>query len=243
MGSLEKIIELEHVSVTYNHHVVLDDISFAIYNNDFLGLLGPIGSGKTTLIKILTGLIQPNNGKVIFPSNNKRLNIGYLPQKLPLIINSPATVKEVIDTGLFSSSLFTTKDSEKKIQQVVKDIGIEDLLEEKLTGLSGGQIQLVFLARAIVDQPDIVILDEPISNVDPKTQSKIFSILSKTNSKNIPVVFSSHDTFAITKFANRVACINKKLDFHGKSQDFLSNKHLKETYGYNVNVVSHKEHE
>ena len=111
MGSLEKIIELEHVSVTYNHHVVLDDISFAIYNNDFLGLLGPIGSGKTTLIKILTGLIQPNNGKVIFPSNNKRLNIGYLPQKLPLIINSPATVKEVIDTGLFSSSLFTTKDS------------------------------------------------------------------------------------------------------------------------------------
>ena len=93
---------------------------------------GRNGIGKTTLIKILTGLIQPNSGKVIFPSNNKHLNIGYLPQKLPLIINSPATVKEVIDTGLFSSSLFTNNNSEKKIQQVVKDIGIEDLIEEKL---------------------------------------------------------------------------------------------------------------
>ena len=231
---MEKIIELEHIYVKKDKNVILDDISLTIYKNDFLALIGPNGSGKTTLLKVLAGVIKPNYGKIFLPSNNKNPKIGYLPQKIPLISNSPVTVKEIIETGINSSFIFSDNISKKKIMQVTKDIGIDKLINEKIIDLSGGQLQLVFLARAIVDNPDIVILDEPSSSIDMKTQVKIFNVLNTLHIKKIPIIFSSHDTFAISKSVNRLACINKRLDFHGKIQDFLSDEHLTKSYGYNA---------
>ena len=240
---MEKIIELEHIYVKKDKNVILDDISLTIYKNDFLALIGPNGSGKTTLLKVLAGVIKPNYGKIFLPSNNKNPKIGYLPQKIPLISNSPVTVKEIIETGINSSFIFSDNISKKKIMQVTKDIGIDKLINEKIIDLSGGQLQLVFLARAIVDNPDIVILDEPSSSIDMKTQVKIFNVLNTLHIKKIPIIFSSHDTFAISKSVNRLACINKRLDFHGKIQDFLSDEHLTKSYGYSAKIISHGDHQ
>ena len=240
---MEKIIELEHIYVKKGKNVILDDISLTIYKNDFLALIGPNGSGKTTLLKVLAGVIKPNYGKIFFPSNNKNPKIGYLPQKIPLISNSPVTVKEIIETGINSSFIFSDNISKKKIMQVTKDIGIDKLINEKIIDLSGGQLQLVFLARAIVDNPDIVILDEPSSSIDMKTQVKIFNVLNTLHIKKTPIIFSSHDTFAISKSVNRLACINKRLDFHGKIQDFLSDEHLTKSYGYDAKIISNGDHQ
>lgn len=240
---MEKIIELEHVYVKKDGNVILDDISLSIYKNDFLALIGSNGSGKTTLLKVLAGVINPNHGEIFLPSNNKKPKIGYLPQKIPVILNSPVTVREIIETGINSSFIFSNDVSKKKIIKVSKDIGIDKVLDKKIIELSGGQIQLVFLARAIVDSPDIIILDEPSSSIDMKTQVKIFNILDILHRKKIPIIFSSHDTFAITKSVNRLACINKRLDFHGKVQDFLSDEHLTKSYGYNTKIISHGGHQ
>ena len=240
---MEKVIELEHIYVKRDKNVILDDISLSVYKNDFLALIGSNGSGKTTLLKVLAGVIKPNHGKIFLPSNNKNPKIGYLPQKIPSILNSPVTVKEIIETGINSSFIFSDNVSNKKIMQVAEDIGINKLINEKITGLSGGQLQLVFLARAIVDSPDIIILDEPSSSIDMKTQVKIFNVLDILHRKKIPIIFSSHDTFAISKSVNRLACINKRLDFHGKIQDFLSDEHLTKSYGYNAKIISHGEHQ
>ena len=103
---MEKVIELEHIYVKRDKNVILDDISLSVYKNDFLALIGSNGSGKTTLLKVLAGVIKPNYGKIFLPSNNKNPKIGYLPQKIPLILNSPVTVKEIIETGINSLLFF-----------------------------------------------------------------------------------------------------------------------------------------
>tara|TARA_B110000014_G_C20125070_1_gene598572 strand:- start:4335 stop:5045 length:711 start_codon:yes stop_codon:yes gene_type:complete len=236
---MTKILELEAINVIRNKNLILENVSLSIDDSDFLGLLGPSGSGKTTLLKIMCGLIAPDTGKITYPSI-KKPKIGYLPQALPSLPNSPATVMEIISSG-FDSKPFTN--NHERIITMAKEMGVQNLLETKITQLSGGQIQLVFLIRALIDNPDMIILDEPSSSIDTKSQSKIFQILADVNKNNIPVIFSSHDTFAVTNSANRIACINKKLDYHGSSKDFLSNKHLAESYGYSVDVLSHKGHD
>jgi len=236
---MTKILELEGINVIRNKNLILDNISLAIDDSDFLGLLGPSGSGKTTLLQVICGLLIPDTGKIKYPQKEKP-KIGYLPQSIPSLPNSPATVMEIISSG-FNSKPFTN--NQDKIIQLAKEMAIDHLLKTKITQLSGGQIQIVFLVRALIDSPDMIVLDEPSSSIDTKTQSKIFQILANVNDKNIPVIFSSHDTFGVTNSANRVACINKKLDYHGSSKDFLSNKHLAEAYGYNIDVVSHQGHD
>ena len=219
---MTKILELEGINVIRNHNLILDNISLSIDDSDFLGLLGPSGSGKTTLLQVICGLLIPDTGKIKYPQKEKP-KIGYLPQSIPSLPNSPATVMELIASG-FNSKPFTNNNDQ--IVQLAKEMAIDHLLKTKITQLSGGQIQIVFLVRALIDSPDMIVLDEPSSSIDTKTQSKIFQILANVNDKKIPVIFTTHDSFAVTNSANRIACINKKLDYHGSSKDFLSNKHL-----------------
>ena len=236
---MTKILELEGINVIRNHNLILDNISLSIDDSDFLGLLGPSGSGKTTLLQVICGLLVPDTGKIKYP-NKEKPKIGYLPQSIPSLPNSPATVMELIASG-FNSKPFTNNNDQ--IVQLAKEMAIDHLLKTKVTQLSGGQRQIVFLVRALIDNPDMIVLDEPSSSIDTKTQSKIFQILANVNDKKIPVIFTTHDSFAVTNSANRIACINKKLDYHGSSKDFLSNKHLAEAYGYNIDVVSHQGHD
>lgn len=236
---MTKILELEGINVIRNHNLILDNISLSIDDSDFLGLLGPSGSGKTTLLQVICGLLVPDTGKIKYP-NKEKPKIGYLPQSIPSLPNSPATVMELIASG-FNSKPFTNNNDQ--IVQLAKEMAIDHLLKTKVTQLSGGQRQIVFLVRALIDNPDMIVLDEPSSSIDTKTQSKIFQILANVNDKKIPVIFTTHDSFAVTNSANRIACINKKLDYHGSSKDFLSNKHLAESYGYSVDVLSHKGHD
>ena len=236
---MTKILELEGINVIRNHNLILDNISLSIDDSDFLGLLGPSGSGKTTLLQVICGLLVPDTGKIKYP-NKEKPKIGYLPQSIPSLPNSPVTVMELIASG-FNSKPFTNNNDQ--IVQLAKEMTIDHLLKTKVTQLSGGQRQIVFLVRALIDNPNMIVLDEPSSSIDTKTQSKIFQILANVNDKKIPVIFTTHDSFAVTNSANRIACINKKLDYHGSSKDFLSNKHLAEAYGYNVDVVSHQGHD
>ena len=236
---MTKILELEGINVIRNKNLILDNISLSIDDSDFLGLLGPSGSGKTTLLQVICGLLVPDTGKIKYP-NKEKPKIGYLPQSIPSLPNSPVTVMELIASG-FNSKPFTNNNDQ--IVQLAKEMTIDHLLKTKVTQLSGGQRQIVFLVRALIDNPDMIVLDEPSSSIDTKTQSKIFQILTNVNDKKIPVIFTTHDSFAVTNSANRIACINKKLDYHGSSKDFLSNKHLAEAYGYNIDVVSHQGHD
>ena len=236
------MLEIKNLCAEVENKKILKGVNLDVKQGEVHAIMGRNGSGKTTLLKVLAGVIKPNYGKIFFPSNNKNPKIGYLPQKIPLISNSPVTVKEIIETGINSSFIFSDNISKKKIMQVTKDIGIDKLINEKIIDLSGGQLQLVFLARAIVDNPDIVILDEPSSSIDMKTQVKIFNVLNTLHIKKTPIIFSSHDTFAISKSVNRLACINKRLDFHGKIQDFLSDEHLTKSYGYDAKIISHGDH-
>ena len=236
---MTKILELEGINVIRNQNLILDNISLSIDDSDFLGLLGPSGSGKTTLLQVICGLLVPDTGKIKYP-NKEKPKIGYLPQSIPSLPNSPVTVMELIASG-FNSKPFTNNNDQ--IVQLAKEMTIDHLLKTKVTQLSGGQRQIVFLVRALIDNPDMIVLDEPSSSIDTKTQSKIFQILTNVNDKKIPVIFTTHDSFAVTNSANRIACINKKLDYHGSSKDFLSNKHLAEAYGYNIDVVSHQGHD
>ena len=236
---MTKILELEGINVIRNRNLILDNISLSIDDSDFLGLLGPSGSGKTTLLQVICGLLVPDTGQIKYP-NREKPKIGYLPQSIPSLPNSPVTVMELIASG-FNSKPFTNNNDQ--IVQLTKEMAIDHLLKTKVTQLSGGQRQIVFLVRALIDNPDMIVLDEPSSSIDTKIQSKIFQILANVNDKKIPVIFTTHDSFAVTNSANRIACINKKLDYHGSSKDFLSNKHLAESYGYNVDVVSHHGHD
>ena len=214
---MTKILELEGINVIRNHNLILDNISLSIDDSDFLGLLGPSGSGKTTLLQVICGLLVPDTGKIKYP-NKEKPKIGYLPQSIPSLPNSPATVMELIASG-FNSKPFTNNNDQ--IVQLAKEMTIDHLLKTKVTQLSGGQRQIVFLVRALIDNPNMIVLDEPSSSIDTKTQSKIFQILANVNDKKIPVIFTTHDSFAVTNSANRIACINKKLDYHGSSKDFL----------------------
>ena len=152
--------------------------------------------------------------------------------------NFPGTIKETVLTGLLSQ-----KEKTQNLSSVLESVDLLNIQNKKICELSGGQIQRTFIARAMISEPDLLLLDEPTSNIDVDSQSLLFKSLEKIKAnRDITVIFSSHDTMAVSNLSNKVACINKKIDFHGDPADFFSNKHLAESYGYSVKFITHSKH-
>jgi len=217
------VVEIKNLTVEYSGVRALDNISFSINQNDFLGIIGPNGAGKSTLFACMLGIITEFKGEIYFFGENVRKSkkylrdVGYVPQKPVFEKNFPATVKEVVRMGL-------KKGSEKKIDEALQQVWIHELSHRRIGELSVGQQQRVFIAKALVGDPKVLILDEPVTGIDKQSTEIFYSILHDLNQKhNITIIWSSHDLDAVNKLANKVACLNKTLFFHGVSQEFFSN--------------------
>lgn len=224
------VVEIKNLTVEYSGVRALDNISFSINQNDFLGIIGPNGAGKSTLFACMLGIITEFKGEIYFFGENIRKSkkylrdVGYVPQKPVFEKNFPATVKEVVRMGL-------KKGSEKKIDEALQQVWIHELSHRRIGELSVGQQQRVFIAKALVGDPKVLILDEPVTGIDKQSTEIFYSILHDLNQKhNITIIWSSHDLDAVNKLANKVACLNKTLFFHGVSQEFFSNEELIKQY-------------
>jgi len=224
------IIDVQNFSIRYGQTEVVSDISCKIEKGDFIGLVGPNGAGKTTLTKALLGLIPPSSGKLsLFGQPQKTFQayekIGYLPQKQtsinPLF---PASVEEVILLGLLSTKKIPriiTKEDSDKVASILETLNITPLKNKMFSELSGGQQQRVLLARALVSSPEILILDEPSTALDPESRNGFFELIQKINKENqTTIILISHDTGYISKYANKLLYIDRKLVFFGNINDF-----------------------
>ncbi len=225
------VVEIKNLTVRYDSVKALDDVSFSINQNDFLGIIGPNGAGKSTLFSCMLGLLQNYEGEIKFfgqdikKSKKYLKEIGYVPQKPIFEKNFPATVSEVVRMGLARTA------PDKLVDEVLQQVWIHELANRRIGELSGGQQQRVFIAKALVSEPKILILDEPVTGIDASSTEIFYSILRDLNqNQNITIIWSSHDLDAVNKLANKVACLNKTLFFHGVSEDFFTNEKLLKQY-------------
>ncbi len=235
-------ISFDHIYVKYNGLVVLEDIDFNVAHRDYLGIIGPNGGGKTTLLKTLLGLIRPSKGKVrIFgksPSQNRPL-IGYVPQYTTFDRQYPINVWDVVLMGrLGKSRIF------KHYSKVDKDLAEDSLKKTDMLSykkrqigqLSGGQLQRVLIARALTSHPKIMLLDEPTSSIDVESETGLYELLKELNS-SMTIIMVSHDIGAISKYVKSIACLNIKLHHHG-SKD-LTPEVIESVYGCPVDLIAH----
>jgi len=244
------LISIEGVSFSYGDTKVLDRVTFPIRSGDFLSIIGPNGSGKTTLIKIILGLLDPSEGRIqIFGENGAAFTrwekLGYVPQKATHVDPFfPVSVKEVVEMGLVSSRKFPDtqkKDDEGRIQRALKQVGMEAYEGWRIGKLSGGQQQRVFIARAIVNQPHILFLDEPTAGVDAETQEHFYDMLDDLNTKeSITIVLVTHDIGVVNKHVSQVACLNQILQYHGSHEEFCQSDIFKRMITEGHHVISHR---
>ncbi|RCW66984.1 metal ABC transporter ATP-binding protein [Saliterribacillus persicus] len=247
----ESIVNMSKVTFSYDDKKSLDQVDFNIERGSFIGLVGPNGGGKTTLIKLLLGLEKPNSGEITLfntPSNKfKDWNkIGYVSQKANSFNRGfPATVEEVVSMGLTSKigyfKFFRSADR-KKVYNAIEQVGMASYLKENVGDLSGGQQQRIFIARALVSNPELLILDEPTVGVDAENVKRFYDLLHHLNEKEgITLLLVTHDIGTMTAHATKVACINKHLHFHGDAKSFqsLDQEALSTIYGHPLQVVTH----
>lgn len=244
------LISVKNISFSYEYTLVLKDVSFFINSGDFLAIIGPNGSGKTTLIKIILGLLKPSHGEVLIKGQPLEKfkdwqKIGYIPQKATHIDPFfPTSVREVVEMALFSSKKlsFPMKDRvEKNVEKALSQVGMEAYLNWRIGKLSGGQQQRVFIARAIVNQPAILFLDEPFTGVDAETQEHFYEILEQLNKKEgITIVLITHDIGIVNKHVTKVACLNQSLIYHGTHSEFCSSESFKEMLAGGHHLISHR---
>jgi zinc transport system ATP-binding protein len=246
------IVEVRDVSVSYPNGVLaLDGINIDVDEKDLIALIGPNGAGKSTLLKVILGLIRPTSGSVkLFGTQELSKNlkyVGYVPQSaqardsnLPFSVYETAMLGRTPHAGLFHG--VGAKDRQK-VEEVLKLFGIFELKDRKIGQLSGGQSQRVFLAKAMVAEPKLLLLDEPTSGVDTTSRGEFYGILERLNKeKGITVVLSSHDIGVITKIANRVLCINKSQFFCGENVDFSASAEIHRVYDHPVELMHHDDH-
>jgi len=244
------LIQVEHVSLDWQGLPVLKDVSVDISAGDFLALIGPNGSGKTTLIRIILGLLKPTEGRVSLMGEKgdqftQWQRIGYVPQKaVQLDSYFPASVREVVAMGLISLKRFPrllTRQDESSIDQALDRVGLKGLKSRRIGELSGGQQQRVFIARAIVNGPDVLFLDEPTAGVDADTQARFYDMLGELNRKEgLTIVLITHDFGIITKHANKVACLNQRLFFHGTHEEFCNSQMVQELLHGEHHLICHR---
>lgn len=240
------IIELQNVSFSYGEEIVVEDVTLQVHKGDYLGIIGPNGGGKSTLLKIMLGLLTPQKGKVLLYNTEIQKfhdwsKIGYVSQTVAHIDpHFPMTVEEVVNMGRYPK-LGLFKSLGKKDKEIVNDAleQVEMLpYKNRLIGdLSGGQKQRVFIARALAGQPEVIVLDEPTVGVDVKTQKQFYSLLQKLNTElNLTLVLVSHELDIVAHEATEIAYINRELVYHGVPQKFLHSEYFEKLTGKGVHT-------
>lgn len=240
------LIEIKNLSAGYDSRTVLRNVNLTVYDRDFLGIIGPTGGGKTTLIKCILGLLKPTAGEILYSdkrfvtsdkqgsaaqrpaltANRSVLKMGYLPQYNSIDRKFPITVEEVILSGLSSQksliSRFTATHREKA-RQVIARMGLEGLEKRAIGALSGGQLQRALLGRAIISDPALVVLDEPSTYIDKRFEARLYELLAEIN-HDCAIILVSHDIGTVLQQVKSIACVNETLDYHpdtGVSEEWL----------------------
>ncbi|HAC62607.1 MAG TPA: ABC transporter [Cyanothece sp. UBA12306] len=237
-----EVINLTHVWAKYNKVPILEDVNLTINEGDLVGLIGPNGGGKTTLFKVLLGLIKPYRGTVSILGNTVRQGrryIGYVPQLVELDREFPVSVAEVVQMGRLGKrrllQRYNGKD-ENIVNRTLEQVGMLELRDSSIAELSGGQRQRVYIARALASEPRILLLDEPTASVDPQRQRSIYELLKELN-QFITIIMISHDIGAISAYVKSIGCLNHRLFFHGDPP--LSTEVIEQTYQCPVDLIAH----
>lgn len=246
---MKPIIEIKNLNAGYDGRSVLRDVNLTVYERDFLGIIGSNGGGKTTLIKCILGLLKPTSGEIILASHltadsqlstlNCQLTMGYLPQYNSIDRKFPITVKDVILSGLSSKksliSRFTAQHREKA-HQVIARMGLEGLEERAIGALSGGQLQRALLGRAIISDPEVVILDEPSTYIDKRFEARLYELLAEIN-KDCAIILVSHDIGTVLQQVKSIACVNETLDYHPDTS--ISGEWLERNFNCPIELLGH----
>jgi len=242
-------IQVENVSFAYRGHPALEDISFTVEVGDYLGIIGPNGGGKTTLIKIILGLLSPSSGKVrIFGEDvrtfKNRSLVGYVPQRVSHDISQfPATVQEVVESGRTARVGLLKRFAQKDfaaIETAMETAGVAGQRKKLIGELSSGERQRVFIARAFAGEPKILILDEPSVGIDIAAQEQFYTFIERLNrDKGITIIFVSHDIDVVAHEVKCLLCLNKNLVCHGMPREFVTEENLEKLYGKKVKFVLH----
>ncbi|MBK7133446.1 MAG: ATP-binding cassette domain-containing protein [Bacteroidales bacterium] len=235
------LFEMHSLSASYGALTVLKDVNFVVDENDFIGVIGPNGGGKTTLLKIILGLLKPSEGTIVFNGNILNGNrIGYLPQMSTGDINYPVTVTDIVLSGLMIQKGFISRmnASDKiKAAKVIDELGLSDLAGATINELSGGQMQRVFLGRAIIGNPKLLLLDEPGNFVDTSFENDFYEKLRELN-KRMAILMVSHDVGTISSHIKSFACVNRTLHYHPSHE--ITNDDLL-AYGCPIQLITHGE--
>jgi zinc/manganese transport system ATP-binding protein len=233
------ILTLKNVSFGYNYHLpVIDGITLYIPKGGFIGLLGPSGAGKSTLLKLIVGLYRPWNGIIRFNSSSDNKNkkskiIGYSPQVESIEWDFPVSVKEFVSLGLWNQSGFfpwINKSTRTKIDHLLHVLGMDGYATRHIKELSGGEQKRVFLARALIHNPEILILDEPTAGLDKTNRENFLQILNDLNLKGMTIIMTTHDIDGIAKKLPWIVCLNKNIISQGEPSSTLSDNILYRTY-------------
>ena len=246
------ILSARHVSVSYDGTEALSDASLDIAAGDYLGIVGPNGCGKSTLIKALLGLVPVSSGEInLFGSPLRDFQewqrIGFLPQRLQtLAAHFPATVHEVVSLGLLGGKRFPKRlnaADHTRIEQTCRQLGIADLSRRQVSALSGGQQQRVLLARAMVSAPELLILDEPTTALDPETRESFYALLREINQeRRTAVVMVTHDTWNIGRHAARLLYLDRRVIFDGTFEEFCHAPDMAKFFGEHAGGTIYHEH-
>jgi zinc transport system ATP-binding protein len=237
----EPIIECDRLSVLLGGMNVLDGLMLSVYEGDFLGIVGPNGGGKTTLLRVILGLEKPSGGIVkVFggPPGSFPDRIGYVPQRLFFDREFPISVRELVLMGRLSQKkLFQqyNKIDHDKVDEAIYTAGLEHLAERRIGDLSGGELQRALIARALAGEPKLLLLDEPTASIDPEMKTTIYDLLEHLK-KKLTIVLVTHDTGTISRYVTRIACLNVTLELY-ESGLIPNGEGLSALYHYPVNTV------
>lgn len=232
------IVQVKNLSVKYDNTYVLKDISFNIDKGSITVILGPNGSGKTTLLKTMLGLVPINQGQILINGqsiNESRQIIGYVPQRFSFDRTFPITVEEFLNLAL------TDKTKQKNIDEFLDDVGMKKHKQKLIGSLSGGQLQRILIVRALINDPQILFFDEPVSGIDVEGERTFYELISHLNQDHkITAIIVSHEIDVVFDFSNQVLCLNKKLLCQGSPRDILTQETLQKLYGERTGVYKHK---
>jgi zinc transport system ATP-binding protein len=239
---MQDLVAVSVKNLTYSYKVgstsfssnVLDNISFSVNKGDLLGVIGPNGAGKTTLFSCMLGLFKDYQGEVRIFDHDIRKNsnlilqsIGYIPQHKSIDQGFPATVQEIVSLGMIGKK----NGSKEKVASALEMVDLSGQNHRRIGELSGGQQQRVLIAKALVNEPKLLILDEPTTSVDVETQNKFYTLVKNLNQKNsLSIIWASHDLDAVNKIANKVMCLNRSMFFHGDTSEFFGSNELIRMY-------------
>ncbi|HJH32583.1 MAG TPA: ABC transporter ATP-binding protein [Methanosarcinaceae archaeon] len=237
-----KVIELKDVWVHYNEMIILEGIDLVVEPHDFLGIIGPNGGGKSTLLKVMLGLVKPSRGTVrVLGDTPKRArrDIGYLPQYSLIDMEFPMSVWDVVLTGRLGHTGLLKRYSEndkKAAYNALEEVDMLDYRDRQIGKLSGGQRQRVFIARALAGEPKLLLLDEPTTGIDSIIQEEFYELLNKLKEK-MAIVMVSHDISAVSVYVDKIACLNHRLFYHNSKE--LASDDLEAAYQCPVELIAH----